>query len=119
AAPRPAPAAEGFAIRMDAAPSRTTWWVLGADQAGAMYGGLEIAETAQLAGNLDALKPLDKDPYVGKRGIKFNIPLDTRTPSYSDAADNAWNNVEAMWDFEFWKHYLDELARDRYNVVSL
>jgi hypothetical protein len=27
--------------------------------------------------------------------------------------------VEAMWDFEFWKAYLDELARYRYNVLSL
>ena len=24
-----------------------------------------------------------------------------------------------MWDFEFWRAYLDALARDRYNFVSL
>ncbi len=24
-----------------------------------------------------------------------------------------------MWDFEFWRAYLDQLARDRYNMVSL
>ena len=119
AAATSAPVAQGFAIRKETTPTHTNYWVLGGDSVGAMYGGLEVAETTQLARSLDAVKPLDKHPFIAQRGIKFNIPLDARTPSYSDAADNAWNNVEAVWDFEYWKHYLDQLARDRYNVVTL
>src|SRR6187455_3464001 len=53
------------------------------------------------------------------RGTKFNIPLDLRTPSYSDMSDSAQKNIDTAWDFDFWRAYLDKLARDRYNFVSL
>ena len=53
------------------------------------------------------------------RGTKFNIPLDLRNPSYSDMSDSAQQNIATVWDFEFWRAYLDALARDRYNYVSL
>ena len=53
------------------------------------------------------------------RGTKFNIPLDLRTPSYTDMSDSAQQNIATVWDFEFWRAYLDQLARDRYNMVSL
>jgi len=110
--------AEAYAIRITTGKGVTRYWAIGADATGAMYGALDIAEAAA-QGRLAGLARVDRAPFIEKRGIKFNIPLDARTPSYSDAADNAWNNVEAVWDFDFWKHYLDELARDRYNVVSL
>jgi hypothetical protein len=42
-----------------------------------------------------------------------------RAPSYDDTGDNAQKNIETVWDFEFWKAYLDDLARYRYNVLSL
>jgi hypothetical protein len=35
--------AEGYRIRTTSAASRTTHWVIGADAAGVMYGGLELA----------------------------------------------------------------------------
>ncbi len=50
---------------------------------------------------------------IALRGTKFNIPLDLRTPSYSDMSDSAQANIETVWDFEFWRAYLDQLARDR------
>lgn len=58
-------------------------------------------------------------PYIKQRGIKFNIPLDIRTPSYQDAGDAAQNNIAEMWNFEFWKDYIDMMARNRYNVLTL
>jgi hypothetical protein len=34
-------------------------------------------------------------------------------------SDSAQENIATVWDFQFWCAYLDALARDRYNFVSL
>jgi hypothetical protein len=88
------------------------------DQAGAMYGTLELAEQIRAHGVM-GVKDIARNPYMALRGTKFNIPLDLRTPSYSDMGDSAQENIATVWDFEFWRAYLDQLARDRYNYVSL
>ena len=90
--------------------------ITGTDATGAMYGGLEVADLLRLG---LPIEDQERAPFVKKRGIKFNIPLDARTPSYDDTGDSAQNNIETVWDFEFWKAYLDDLARYRYNVLSL
>ena len=92
--------------------------VNGADAAGAMYGGLELAEQIKLFG-LEGVQETNQNPYMEKRGTKFNIPLDVRTPSYTDPCDAAQNNIAEMWNFDFWKEYIDNLARYRYNYISL
>ena len=92
--------------------------VTGADAAGAMYGGLELAEQVSLFG-LDGVKECTRNPYMELRGTKFNIPLDVRTPSYTDPCDAAQKNIPEMWSMEFWKEYIDNLARYRYNYISL
>ena len=92
--------------------------IKGGDQAGAMYGGLELAEQIRIFG-LDGVKPMERNPYMKMRGIKFNIPLDVRTPSYTDPCDAAQQNIIEMWSFDFWKSCIDELALNRYNYISL
>jgi hypothetical protein len=92
--------------------------VIGGDAAGAMYGGLDVAEAIRM-GTLDSLKDSDHKPHIAKRGIKFNIPLDLRTPSYTDCSDAAQANIPEMWEREFWTKFLDAMARHRYNVLSL
>lgn len=88
------------------------------DAAGIMYGGLELAEQIKLYG-IDGIKPVQQNPYMEMRGTKFNIPLDVRTPSYSDPCDAAQNNMEEMWNYDFWTEYIDNIARYRYNFISL
>ena len=83
-----------------------------------MYGGLELAEQIRTRG-VEGVVDTDRNPYMPLRGTKFNIPLDLRTPSYSDMSDSAQANIDTVWDFDFWRAYLDQLARDRYNFVSL
>ncbi len=101
---------------------RTRWFgendlrVVGNDPNGTMYGALEIAEHLRM--NLPIENKVH-EPYVKKRGIKWNIPLDARVPSYDDTGDSAQRNIENVWDFAFWQAYLDQLARYRYNVLSL
>ncbi len=92
--------------------------IAGQDAAGAMYGGLEVAELIRIGG-LDTIQDLQQSPYMAMRGTKFNIPLDVRTPSYTDPCDAAQQNIAEMWSFDFWKNYIDSLASHRYNFVSL
>ncbi|MCX5684357.1 MAG: hypothetical protein NT049_11825, partial [Planctomycetota bacterium] len=80
-APLKSPAAQSYALRKKTEGGRTTYAVLAADLAGAMYGGLDVAEAIRL-GTLADLKDGDHAPYIERRGIKFNIHLDARTPSY-------------------------------------
>ncbi|MFN0074940.1 MAG: carbohydrate-binding family 6 protein [Prosthecobacter sp.] len=92
--------------------------VIGADESGAMYGGLDIAEAIRM-GTLDSVKDSDHKPHIERRGIKFNIPLDLRTPSYSDNSTSAQANITEMWSLEFWHEFIDRMAQDRYNVLTL
>ena len=92
--------------------------VVAPDAAGAMYGGLDLAEAIRL-GTLADLKDGEHTPYIEKRGIKFNVPLDARTPSYSDNSDGINTGIFKMWSLDFWHEFIDEMARHRYNVLSL
>ncbi|MFC1765564.1 carbohydrate-binding protein [Planctomycetota bacterium] len=109
---------EGFCIRMTTQRSVTIYWVLGADAAGTMYGGLELAEMISLDG-MQAVKDVEQNPHLEARGLKLNIPLDCRTPSYADAGNAAQANIPEMWSWDFWTHHLDTLARHRYNAITL
>lgn len=95
-----------------------TYWVFGGDKAGTMYGGLRLAEIIKIEGLLNFCDEQDK-PYIAKRGLKFNIPLDERTPSFADNGSNADISIEYVWDIDFWKPWLDDIARYRYNFISL
>lgn len=106
---------EGFAIRKD---GNKRIRVVAGDAAGLMYGGLELAEQIRLYG-LKGITEVQQSPYMEMRGVKFNIPLDVRTPSYTDMSDAAQQNMAEVWDFGFWKEYIDNLARYRYNFISL
>lgn len=105
---------EGFKILQEG----TGWKVLGKDAAGAMYGGLELAEQIRVYG-WEGVRETLQNPYMELRGTKFNIPLDARTPSYTDVCDAAQKNIPEMWSMDFWTGYIDNLARYRYNYVSL
>lgn len=89
------------------------------DSLGAMYGGLELAEMITLGGGLHAVQEKARKPYVFRRGLKFNIPFDARAPSYDDTGTAAQENIPVMWDFSFWQGFLDTMARNRYNVLTL
>jgi hypothetical protein len=111
--------AQGFAIRRIATGRTTRWWAIGHDAAGAMYAALELAEAARIDGHLGNVVERQVAPFIARRGIKFNIPLDARTPSYSDDSTSGQANIPEMWDMAFWTRFLDEMARHRYNVLSL
>ncbi len=107
-----------YSLRVTEGDAGKTYWAIGGDRVGAMYGGIHIGEIVKAFG-LDSIKNEDHKPYIARRGIKFNIPLDERTPSHDDRGTSAQTNIENMWDLTFWADYLDVLARQRFNVLSL
>jgi hypothetical protein len=110
---------QGYAIRTVTRGARRQVWAIGADAPGAMYGGLELAEAIRIGGEPVAVADREVTPHITRRGIKFNIPLDARTPSYSDDSSSAQANIAEMWSMDFWRAFLDDMARHRYNVLSL
>src|SRR2546423_4005009 len=117
-APLNTTAPQAYAIRRAEQRGRVTIAVLGADANGAMYGGLEVAEAIRL-GSIGKTGDSDHSPHIAQRGIKFNIPLDRRTPTYSDSSDSAQSNIPEMWSMNFWRELLDEMTRQRFNTLSL
>ena len=110
--------AQSYGIRVQSENGQRTITVRGADAAGVMYGGLDVAEAIR-TGTLDSLKDSDHTPHIAQRGIKLNIPLDLRTPTYTDPSDAAQANIPEMWSMDFWRELFDDMARHRYNVISL
>ena len=97
---------------------RDSVFIRAGDAHGAMYGILELEERIMLRQPLGDLS-IAQDPFIGKRGLKFNIPLDARNPSYDDTGDAAQENIATMWDIDFWTQYLDQMALHRYNQLTL
>ncbi len=92
--------------------------VLGGDERGLLYGGLEIAERIRLGEDVGLLN-VEKTPFIKRRGLKMNIPLDARCPSYDDSGTSARMNIEQVWSEEFWHAFFDRMAEYRYNTLTL
>ena len=111
---------QAYALRTTSRPD-LSYWALGGDANGAMYGGLQIADNIkfnQLTGSYDN----EESPAILKRGIKLNLPLDLNSATYDSArkvGDSARQAIPNVWDFNFWTAWFDEMARNRYNVVSV
>ncbi len=85
--------------------------IVGRDQVGAMYGCLELAEMVDIYGRiaLDIRKPIAQSPVVPFRAVNPFLTL----PYKED--DNTWWFLQE----DFWKGYLDQLARARINWIDL
>jgi hypothetical protein len=111
---------QAYGLRTTAT-AQKSYWALGGDVNGAMYGGLQIAENIkfnQFKGTYDS----EESPAILKRGIKLNLPLDSNSATYDTMAkvsDSARRAIPNVWDMTFWTAWFDEMARNRYNVVSV
>ncbi|MFC1765563.1 hypothetical protein ACFL6U_26255 [Planctomycetota bacterium] len=110
---------QAYALRTMTTPENT-YWVLGGDINGVMYGALQIAENINLNGFAGTYNE-EESPFVLKRGIKFNIPMDERSPTYDKNCGGTAYKVALhhVWDLSFWTTWFDEMARNRFNVLSL
>ncbi|WOO42800.1 hypothetical protein [Rubellicoccus peritrichatus] len=92
--------------------------ISGGDERGLMYGGLELAERLTLGQSIEALY-VKEEPFIAQRGLKMNIPLDARCPSYDDSGTSARMNIAEVWSEEFWHAFFDRMAENRYNTLTL
>lgn len=97
-----------------------SYWVLGGDVNGAMYGGLQVAENV-LANDFKVDYDCKESPFLLNRGMKLNLPLDRRIPTYVGgwSSTSAKKAIPHVWDLSFWKTLIDQQARNRYNVLSV
>ena len=109
---------QAYALRKKVQDERTSFVVLGADPAGTMYGGLDLTERIRM-GTLATLVDTDHAPYVHAAASSSTypwmpglqaIPMLAMRPSRISPRCGAWIS---------WREFLDEMARDRFNVLSL
>lgn len=114
---------QAYCLRTTTKPNKS-YWVLGGDVNGAMYGGLQISENIkfnQFTGNYNN----EESPSILKRGIKLNLPFDIECPTYGKTNMGGFegtsyrNAIPHVWDMTFWAEWFDEMARNRYNTVSI
>ena len=110
---------QGYRLQTTDGPQKS-YWALGGDTHGAMYGGLQLAENISFDG-LTKKYDGNVSPDFLQRGVKLNLPMDKRIPTYSGYMGNTSTQhaVENVWDMKFWEEFLDQQARNRYNILSV
>lgn len=84
------------------------------DATGAMYGVFELAEQVRSGITLKNIKEKKQQPKFTVRAVKFNLPW---IPYRVGPAMSAHENI--CKDLNFWKSFIDELALNRFNILSL
>ena len=88
--------------------------VTGGDNRGLVYGSLSLAEEIQNGVPLVKLKAKAESPHYPFRAIKFDLPWDTYR--HNDALDL---HYETCKDLNYWKAFLDMMAENRLNSLTL
>jgi hypothetical protein len=101
---------EAFAIRAEQGLLR----IAGGDGRGLIYGALSVAEELRSGGQLATLKSREEAATLPFRAIKFNLPWDSYRSS--SALDLHYDTVR---DVRFWKAFLDMMAENRFNALTL
>lgn len=93
--------------------------IVGGDSNGLMYGGLDLSEQIIVAKGIQGVKDASVKPYIKERGFKYHTPLDMRCPCYPSIGDSGTNNIENVWDMDYWHEFIDTMARDRFNTLYI
>ncbi len=84
------------------------------DEIGAMYGLLELTEYAGTHSDLFGIESGMNNPHFQYRIIKFNLPWSP----YRDSPATSIH-MQTCRDLNFWEKFLDMMAENRFNVLSL
>ncbi len=88
--------------------------IKGGDGKGIIYGSLSLAEDVRNGILLQNIKPRSETSKLAFRAIKFDLPWDTYRHSY--ALDL---HQETCRDLNFWEAFLDMMAENRFNTLTL
>ncbi|MGC6432021.1 MAG: hypothetical protein ACON5F_13330 [Jejuia sp.] len=102
---------EGFILQKS---NHGKWNLIAKDPIGAMYGIFEVAEQLSFGKPLEDFKETQINPTLKNRFVKFNLPW---SPYREKKAITL--HEETCRDLEFWQSFLDMMAKNRLNVLSL
>jgi hypothetical protein len=102
--------AEGFSVTVKG----KNIAIAGGDARGLIYGALAVGEQMRNGIPIARLRDFSDKPALAFRGIKFNTPWDTYRPS--SALDQHYATAR---DLKFWEAFLDMMAENRFNALSL
>jgi len=107
--------AEGFTVRVKTKQRGRTLVIVGFDEKGAMYGGLDLAEQVYLNEDIDTIQEKTEKPFLRIRAVMFHMPLP------SPYLGQQWKTESNKWFFDvgYWRAFLNMLARNRYNTLTL
>jgi len=106
--------AEGFRITKVQFRETTVCTVLAEDETGAMYGLSDIGEQIAMGKTVADLDETESNPDVPFRAIKFNLPWSP----YREGPQNDLH-LDTCLDLGFWEDFLDMMAKNRFNALSL
>jgi hypothetical protein len=88
--------------------------IVGGDERGLIYGGFSFAEDINNGVRLEKIKARNESPNLPFRAIKFNLPWDSYREGYAMEL-----HEETCRDLNFWKEFLDMMAENRFNALTL
>lgn len=88
--------------------------ITGGDERGMIYGSLSVAEDLRNGIPFQHMRSHNGQPHFSLRAVKFDLPWDTYRHSY--ALDL---HYETCRDLNYWRAFLDMMAENRLNALSL
>ncbi|RKR14365.1 hypothetical protein CLV91_0440 [Maribacter vaceletii] len=89
-------------------------YLIASDEAGLMYGILELKDQLKLYGVNSKFKEKTENPHFSFRAVKFNLPWS----SYR-IGESLHLHMKTVKDTVFWEGYLDMMAENRLNALTL
>jgi hypothetical protein len=106
--------AEGYRIALARYRGAPVLCVLARDETGAMYGVLDVAEQVHMRGGWGKVEEKLCNPRFPFRASKFNLPwMSYRTH------ESLQLHAETCRDLAFWRRFLDMMAENRFNALTL
>ncbi len=88
--------------------------ITGGDRRGLIYGAHTVIEQLHGGSTIDGIEAMVEKPALELRAIKFNLPWDSyRSSSALDL------HYETVRDVAYWKAFLDMMAKNRFNALTL
>ena len=84
------------------------------DAGGAMYAAFDVAEQIQMGKAWKSILSKNINPHFTVRALKFNLPWSSYR--VGPAMDQ---HLEVCRDLNFWQSYIDQMAENRFNIISL
>ncbi|GGZ88069.1 hypothetical protein [Algibacter mikhailovii] len=89
-------------------------YLIASDDSGLMYGILELRDQLKLNGNNSKFIEKTENPHFPFRAVKFNLPWS----SYR-IGESLHLHMKTVKDISFWEGYLDMMAENRLNALTL